>query len=224
MARVVVFILGFLLLAVCDENAFIAAGNDATTKYRPDERRSMVSPLLARNAAASDTANKRGWYFDFPTALGSVHYVVAGVNIAASSSVDASISVTTTTRPVFVYNLQSDNTCIYPAHVRLLLQEMRDDLSGRNGKQYFRWWSTSVAYQLASGRADLSASLSDLSQWVSVFGEKANASAGATAGFKQAMANLGNVGFAFGGGCFYGHGVRLTGGSARFAVANYTAR
>ncbi len=35
----------------------------------------------------------------------------------------------------------------------------------------------------------------DLSQWTSVFGENANASAAAAAGFKQAIANLGNVGF-----------------------------
>jgi hypothetical protein len=41
--------------------------------------------------------------------------------------------------PMFVYNLQPDNTCVYPAHVRFLLQEKGDDLSGTNGKQYFRW-------------------------------------------------------------------------------------
>jgi hypothetical protein len=33
----------------------------------------------------------------------------------------------------------------------------------------------------------------------------------ATAGFKQAMQNLGAVCFSFGGGCFYGHGVRTNG-------------
>ena len=70
----------------------------------------------------------------------------------------------------------------------------------------------------------MSSSLTDLSQWTSVFGEKANASASATAGFKQAMANLGNVGFAFGGGCFYGHGVRVNGGGARFVVTSYIAK
>jgi hypothetical protein len=87
-----------------------------------------------------------------------------------------------------------------------------------------RWFSNSVAHQLAPGTANPSASLTDLSQWTSVFGEKANASAAATAGFKQAMANLGNVGFSFGGGCFYGHGVRLSGGSARFAVISYAVK
>ena len=66
------------------------------------------------------------------------------------------------------------------------------------------------------------ATLTDLSQWTSVFGEKANASAAAADGFKQAIANLGNVGFSFGGGCFYGHGVHVTGGNAKFAVINFT--
>ena len=66
--------------------------------------------------------------------------------------------------------------------------------------------------------ADLSASLSDLGQWISVLGERANASAAATAGFKQA------IGFAFGRGCFYGHGVRVSDGNARFAVTRYAVK
>jgi hypothetical protein len=165
-----------------------------------------------------------GWYFDFPADPNSVHYVLAEVEMAISSYVNASILVTTTKTPVFVYNLQPDNTCVYPAHVRFLLQEKGDDLSGTNGKQYFRWWSNSIAYQLAPGSANLSASLTDLSQWTSVFGEKANASAAATAGFKQAMVNIGHVGFSFGGGCSYGHGVRVSGGGARFAVTGYAAK
>src|SRR5208282_2459358 len=183
-------ILKLLLLAVCGAN-----GSSADSTPR--------SPVVPMNAQAwliayspgmppHPTAQPGGgWYFDFPTDPNSVHYVLAAVNIAASSYVDASILVTTTQSPVFVYNLQPDNTCIYPAHVRFLLQEDGDDLSGTNGKQYFRWFSNSVAYQLASGPANLRVSLTDLSQWASVFGEKANASAAAAAGFKQAIANLG---------------------------------
>jgi hypothetical protein len=165
-----------------------------------------------------------GWYFDFPTDPNSVHYVIAAVSMAAASDVEANISVTTTGTPMFVYNLQPDNTCVYPAHVRFLLQQKGDDLSGTNGKQYFRWWSNSVAYQLAPGQANLRASLTDPTHWTSVLGEKANGSAAATAGFKKAIANLGNVGFSFGGGCFYGHGVRVSGGGARFAVTSYTVK
>jgi hypothetical protein len=165
-----------------------------------------------------------GWYFDFPTAPGSVNYVLAEVNSAASHSVDASIVVTTSGLPKFLYDSGPDNSCAVPAHVRFLLQQKDDDLSGKNGKQYFRWWSNSVAYQLAPGSAHLRAALTDLSQWTSVFGEKANASAASVAGFKQAIANLGNVGFSFGGGCFYGHGVHVSGGTARFAITSYALR
>jgi hypothetical protein len=162
----VLSIFGFLLFASCDDNG----------------------PFPA-------PAPGGGWYFDFPTDPNSVHYVLAAVNVAPSNDVDACISVTATGTPVFVYNLQPDNSCTYPAHVRFLLQQRGDDLSGMNGKQYFRWWSNSVAYELAPGSANLSASLTDLNQWTSVFGEKANANAAATGGFKQAMANLGNVVF-----------------------------
>jgi len=217
-------ILGLLLLAVCNESGSQPA---ATAQ-------SMVVPMNAQAWAIlyspgmpphpTPQTGGGGWYVDLPAAPNSIHYVLAAVNMAASSSVSASVLVTTTGTPVFVYNLQPDNNCVYPAHVRFLLQEKGDDLSGANGKQYFRWWSNSVAYQLAPGSANLSASLTDTSQWTSVFGEKANASAAATAGFKQAMANLGNVGFSFGGGCFYGHGVRVSGGGARFAVNSYTVK
>jgi hypothetical protein len=118
------------------------------------------------------------WYFDFPNAPGSVNYVLAEVNSAASQFVDAGITITTSGAPMFDYDFEPDNSCAFPAHVRFLLQQKGDDLSGRKGKQYFRWWSNTVAYQLAPGSANLSASLTDFSQWTSVFGEKANASVG----------------------------------------------
>ncbi len=212
--------LGSLLLAACNDQGSSAASTSPSTVVPTNAQAWAIlySPGMPPHPAPRPGG---GWYFDFPTGRNSVHYVLAAVNMTASSYVDATISVTATGTPVFVYNLQPGNTCDYPAHVRFLLQEKGDDLSGMNGKQYFRWWSNSVAYQLAPGSAKLTASLSDLGQWTSVFGEKANASAAATAGFKQAMANLGNVGFSFGGGCFYGHGVRVRDGGATFAVTSY---
>ena len=60
-----------------------------------------------------------------------------------------------------------------------------------NGKQYFRWWSNQVAYRLASGVANLRASLTGLSQCTSAFGDKTNVNGAAAAGFKQVTANLG---------------------------------
>src|SRR5271166_3503574 len=222
-AKAVLSIFGFLLLASCDDNGPFPAPTPRSTVVLMDAV-AWTIPYSPGMPPHPTPQTDGGWYFDFPNAPNSVHYVLATVNMAASSSVDASILVTTTGMPVFVYNLQPDNSCTYPAHVRFLLQQRGDDLSGMNGKQYFRWWSNSVAYQLALGRANLSASLTDLSQWTGVFGEKANANAAATAGFRQAVANLDNVGFSFGGGCFYGHGVRVSSGSARFAVTSYTVK
>jgi len=222
-AKVALSTLGLLLLPACNDNGSSPAATPRSTVVPMNAQAWAIlySPGMPPHPAPQTGG---GWYFDFPTDPNSVHYVLAAVNMAASSSVGASILVATTGTPVFVYNLQPDNNCIYPAHVRFLLQEKDDDLSGTNGKQYFRWWSNNAAYQLASGSANLSALLTDLSQWTSVFGEKASASAAATAGFKQAIENLGNVGFSFGGGCFYGHGVRVGGGGARFAVNSYTAK
>jgi hypothetical protein len=223
MVKVAPFVLGLLVLAACNDNDSSPPPTRSSTIVPMNAEAWSISysPGMPPHPAPQDGG---GWYFDFPTNPNSVHYVLAAVNMIASSYVEAKISVATTGTPVFVYNLEPGNTCIYPAHVRLLLQEQGDDLSGTNGKQYFRWWSTSIAYQLAPGEADLSASLSDLDQWISVFGEKANANAAATAGFKQAIANLGSVGFAFGGGCFYGHGVRVSDGNARFAVTRYAVK
>jgi hypothetical protein len=216
-------ILGLLLLAVCNDNVSSPASAPRSTVglLNAQAWSILYSPGMPPHPTPRTGG---GWSFNFPTDPNSVHYVLAAVSMAASSYVDASILVTTTGTPAFVYGLQPDNTCIYPAHVRFLLQESGDDLSGTNGRQYFRWWSNSVAYKLAAGRAGLRAWLTDLSQWTNVLGEKANAGAAAAAGFKQAMANLGNVGFAFGGGCFYGHGVRVSGGGARFAVTSYSLK
>jgi hypothetical protein len=223
MAQGTLFILGLLLIAACNDSGSSPASTLPSTEVPTNAQAwsIMHSPGMPPHPTPQIGG---GWYFDFPTVPNAVHYVLAAVSLPAYVSVEASILVTTTGTPVFVYNLQPDNTCLYPAHVRFLLQEKGDDLSGTNGKQYFRWWSNKVAYQLAPGPAILSASLTDLSQWTSVFGEKANANSAATAGFKQAMANLGNVGFSFGGGCLYGHGVRVSGGSARFAVTSYAVK
>ena len=218
----VLSILGLLSLAVCLQAVAAAPALRSTIVLLKAQAWSIpYSPGMPPHPTPRTGG---GWYFNFPTNPNSVHYVLAAVNMVASSYVDASILVTTAGAPVFVYGLQPDNTCNYPAHVRFLLQESGDNLSGTNGKEYFRWWSNSVAYKLAPGRANLRARLTDLSQWTSVLGEKANASAAAAAGFRQAMANLGNVGFSFGGGCFYGHGVRVSDGDARFAVTSYSLK
>jgi hypothetical protein len=55
-----------------------------------------------------------------------------------------------------------------------------------------------------------------------VYGKSGDDDATALAGFQDALGNLGRVGMTFGGGCFFGHGVNVSGGTARFALISYT--
>jgi len=178
---------------------------------------------------AHPTAVEGGWYFDFPAPncggadVCSVHYVTTPVRMSLTTSghVNAVFQVTTTGTPVFNYQLNWDNTCDYPAHVRFYLQRKGDDLSGQGEYEFYRWFSNEVAYELAAGSASLTASLTP-DQWTSVFGKKGDYDSTAKAGFVQALQNLANVGFVFGGGCFYGHGVNVSGGTARFTLLQYS--
>jgi hypothetical protein len=54
-----------------------------------------------------------------------------------------------------------------------------------------------------------------------VFGKSGEAN---PAAFAAAMADLGNVGLTFGGGCFFGHGVRIMNGSATFTLERFEVR
>jgi hypothetical protein len=164
-----------------------------------------------------------GWYFDFPGPFGSVNYVTTSVIISAKESVRAVIQITATPDAVFDWRTNPNNTCDHPAHVRLFLQRAGDDL--RAAKEFYRWWSKEVAVHLDDGtNANLSVSLADPAQWSSVFGKRGNDSSIATTGFRDAIANLAAVGFTFGGGCFYGHGVRMSAGTARFIATEYMVR
>jgi hypothetical protein len=169
-----------------------------------------------------------GWYFDFPPArcgkanICSVHYVSTPLKMSAATNghVTATFQITSTGLPIFNYQLSPDNTCDHPAHVRLYLQRTGDDLSGRGEYEFYRWFSNTVAYRLAAGNAQLTAALRP-SEWTSVFGKKGDYDDAASMRFVEVLRNLGRVGFVFGGGCFYGHGVNVTGGTARFAVSHY---
>jgi hypothetical protein len=100
------------------------------------------------------------------------------------------------------------------------LQRRGDDLTAKS--EFYRWFSLS-GVKLEEGSVDLTVPLSP-DRWGSVFGKRGDHDGTAKSGFQQALQDLGNVGFVFGGGCFYGHGVNVTGGSARFRTTEYSVR
>jgi hypothetical protein len=164
------------------------------------------------------------WYFDFPSCRGtnvcSIHYVTVPVNLSASKLVRAAFQISTTGTPTFQYKLQADNTCEYPAHVRYILQRKGDDLSANS--ELYRWFSLS-GVKLEQMSADLIVPLLP-EQWVSVFGKRGDYDESTRNEFHRTLQSLGNVGFVYGGGCFYGHGVNVTGGSARFIATKYSVK
>ena len=59
-------------------------------------------------------------------------------------------------------------------------------------------------------------------RWSSVLGKFGNYDAASLAGFSAALQNVSSLGLTFGGGCFFGHGVNVSNGTARFILSEYS--
>ena len=175
-------------------------------------------------------ADGAGWSFDFPVydhpsmncnedrSCGHVNYVTTPVNAAITAAgLTMTFRIETTGAPVFQYALNPNNTCTNPAAVRLFIQRQGDTMEVDH--EFYRWWSKAAA-KLTAGTATLTVPLMP-DQWMSVLGKAGNLDQIATAGFRAALQNVGNIGMTFGGGCFAGHGVNISSGTARFSLTSY---
>lgn len=169
------------------------------------------------------------WEFDFPPEWvtipnrnrkkkprkveGSVNYVTTRYSQPLSGAVTMSFAVTGTGSPVFNYGFGPDNPCTTPANVRFYIE--RGDISFNN--EFSRWWSNPISAQLAIGSTTLTAPF-DPSLWSSVFGKVGTQ---APSQFAAALQNVDFIGMTFGGGCFFGHGVNVLNGTAKFTVSEF---
>ena len=150
-----------------------------------------------------------GWAFAFPTGpdskgAASVHYIVTGApgRLTGSKLILEYAVVETVKPPTYQYVLgDPKNTCGGPPHFSLYLQRRGDDLTA--AKEFHRWFAR--AGEIKAGRATATASLTGAG-WIQVFGKKAE---DFPSQFQAAVAELGGIGFVFGGGCFAGHGINL---------------
>lgn len=163
------------------------------------------------------SANGAGFTFNFPgpPASNHVNYLVQPV-AGVAGRVVAEGNVTASADAAFRYDTNANNTCDYPANVRLYFQRRDDDMSGVGPMQFYRWWHV-APLTLAPGPFSITARL-DPDQWSSVYGVRGDA---AVADFEAAKANAYVAGFTFGGGCFAGHGVYVSPGTASFAVSRF---
>jgi hypothetical protein len=125
------------------------------------------------------------------------------------------VEVITTGHPTFNYEMSPDNTCIYPANARPIID------TGGDG-EFDRWWSNPRTYNLTvGGTVTLTIPLRP-HDWSSVFGKVGDQDATTMAGFEQALKNANHLGMTFGGGCFFGHGVNVSGGTAQFKILTFS--
>ena len=184
-----------------------------------------------QHGAGVSFANEVGWSFDFPVydkpstkcagdkSCGHVNYLTTPITSAITADgLTMTFRVDTTGDPIFNYALNPNNTCINPAAVRLFIQRRDDTLKASH--EFYRWWSKSAS-KLTAGTMTLTVPLTP-DHWFSVFGKSGDKDEVTAAEFRAALQNVGNIGMTFGGGCFAGHGVNITGGTARFTLTNYS--
>jgi hypothetical protein len=160
--------------------------------------------------------------FTFPGLPGpnyTVNYLTAKFtqSIAGYSAIVMTVSTQALSgAPVFNYDFpQPPNTCVDPARVRPYIER-----KGDTGYQStFRWWADDpYSYELdLLGNLTITVSL-DPAYWSDVNGAVGSTNPQA---FTEALANPMNIGMTFGGGCFFGHGVNVTGGTAQFQLSQY---
>jgi hypothetical protein len=159
----------------------------------------------------SPTQTSDGWAFDFPLSPGSVHYVTFHYGSLAGK-----------THIVIHYRIDADpNVQLFPVCCAqlapigptLYFQQKGDDWSTDG----LRWWATfNSPTPMKAGDYTMDVPLDGA--WTSV---ETMTAANSPAQFSTAKQNADRVGFTFGGGDGYGHGVYAN-GTARFVLESFT--
>jgi hypothetical protein len=157
------------------------------------------------------------WSFRFPAkSHGELDYVTRSYTKAIEKGriVTMTFEIVASADAVWNHKTEGGNTCSSPkAAVRFILQKRRDDLASANG----RFWSNPGSVVLNKGRYTLSVPLI-ANHWTNVEGRRSEK------GFSSILGNIGNLGITFGGGCFFGHGVNLERGTAKFRMRIFEIR
>ena len=121
----------------------------------------------------------------------------------------------------------TDNTCPSPAAVHLMIAGQNNEVPYEPfaDDNVGRWWFDSQVLVISdlSGNAIPGAitfrALIDPSQWSGVFGESGlRADGSIDPNFLASLAGVNNVAITLGGGCFFGHGIVISVGSASITI------
>ena len=191
------------------------------TNYPPDLDLSAGVWQILNNGATLFNDAEGGLYFDFPVeedtsckpGCDNVNYLLTThVPTSISGMIRVTLRVDSTGgTPEFQY---TTNAACSPASVRAMIWSNDNDYSDG-----YRWWSNPIAYTLDAGYVTWNIPI-DPAWWSGVFGQRANSSNQALHQWARAISDVSSLAVTFGG-CFFGHGVFVTGGTARFTIQNY---
>jgi hypothetical protein len=213
-----------LLFVTCAESR----AADQSTDWQPSMQAGAWNFWFSPGMPEHPARTAEGWEFSFPRYEGPlpcrapiapdcprVEYLTTpAVGLVLGRTVTMTIAISGS--PEFRYMLEASNTCDTPASVRFLIQRRGDDLT----KEFYRWWSNPSAIILAEGQHTMTVPLTP-DQWSSVFGRKGQATKGE---FVAALREAERIGITFGGGCFFGHGVNVSGSDATFTMKDFAIR
>ena len=153
--------------------------------------------------------------FAFPSS-GSMNYLFTASPLKIVRGT-LSVTVRVTTSGPVVFNSLDPQTasCTIPSSARPFIWA-NDNGNG----DYDRWWSNRIAFTLAAGTSTITVPLT-ADAWSSVNGKVGNLDGPTRFAFDTALLNVSRFGLTFGGGCSFGHGINVSGGTASFAVTEY---
>lgn len=165
-----------------------------------------------------------GFFFDMPAPPGHVNYLTTKRTTPLLESQTISVAgqiVTTSGDPVFIIEPEYDGSQCGTPSVRLYFEQTlpKHVPNATEAPDTFRWWSNPDAVVFEDGSFALSAPVAP-GRWSDAGGRFATDPLAAK-GWAAALASPGAVGVTFGG-CFFGHGVQVVDGTARFILTSYT--
>lgn len=168
--------------------------------------------FFSSNTPSHPSADPTGaWSLSIPDVPGHLNYIETPFN---ATEVLHNVTITFKVESDAPQYFVMDSTDHLPATVHLFFEQRDDDLRDPNG----RWWATWSQYNFGSQDNSTITFVIPLTpdQWSNVIGER-----DATA-FYAALANVGWIGITCGGQFFFGHGIAMNGGSAKYVLVDLT--
>lgn len=220
--RVLTAVLLLGLCAGCHRSAQPLAPSPVASMVDADKRAPAPGPVTLSLSARGWTEGLSPTYVIFRNdAAGALYFNVPTQVVGYAYTASPSRAITGTVRLTMRVDVLSGAPSILPvepcaaagATVRPFVFSHRNDWGG----EFSRWWSNPERMLLTAGTVSLAIPLT-ADRWSSVFGKRGT---DAPADFAAALADVSSLGVTFGTDCAFGHGVYVSGGSARWTLTSY---